>query len=259
MKIAIVQLKADVNSLQDNYDKTFNYINQASKEQVDLICFPEMALCGYDLENVEEREREQKQYLKKLQEVSIDKRITICIGGIEREADDYYIAQYMINAEIQVYRKTHVGRREQSVFSFGNITPIFEVKGVKVAIMTCYDGHFPELAIDYALQGAQIILNPSASPNEPASRVKMWSKYLVARAYDNRVWVLANNLMFNGKGGGLVAYNSNGDLVTSYSGSDEHMEVVDIELIKYSKTMRNRIFNEDRRVDLYGSHNGQKR
>jgi len=252
MKIALVQTKPNINDFEDNYKVILEFLDKALKGKADLICFPEMALCGYEIQGIREREISQKSYIMKLQQYSIDNKITICIGGIEKDNDLYYISHYVINNEIQRYRKTHVGKKESTVFSSGNDMPIFEIENVKFGIMTCYDGHFPELALKYALKGAKFILNPSAAPNLPSKRLNMWSKYLVARAYDNRVWVLATNLLFNGKGGGLITYDSNGDKVMSHSGENEYMEIVEVSFTDYSKTMRNRIFNEDRRVDLYG-------
>ena len=259
MKIALVQTKPSPFNLKDNYRSIVKYLDKAKEGHVDLICFPEMALCGYDIDGIKEREISQRTYIKQLQEYSCANSLTICIGGIEKENDLYYISQYVINSEIKVYRKTHLGKKESSVFTPGSDMPIFEIAKIKFAIMTCYDGHFPELALGYALQGAKVILNPSASPNEPAKRLNMWYKYLVARAYDNRAFVLATNLLFHGKGGAMIAFDSNGDQILSYSGQVEHMEIVNVNLINYSKTMKNRIFNEDRRVDLYGSYNGEKR
>lgn len=254
MKIALVQMKANVIDLQENYNVVLSFLDKAIHNHVDLICFPEMALCGYSFDHVPLREQQQHQYIKLLHKYSIDQQLTICIGGIEEEAGHYYISQFVIREHIEVYRKTHLGNKEKAVFSPGQEMPVFKQGHVTFAVMTCYDGHFPELALEYALKGVSFILNPSAAPNSASKRITMWSKYLIARAYDNRIWVLATNLLLNERGGGLMVYNSDGENTMSYTGTDEHMEIVEVTFTNYSNSKRKLVFNDHRRDDLYGHH-----
>lgn len=252
MRIAIVQTKPDVASINNNHKKILEFIQQGIESKVELICFAEMSLCAYDFSDLSQKVSLQMPFINRLKEISVKKNICICVGGIEASGKDYFISQFVINKDIKTYRKTHLGQKERLSFKPGDTMPIFESHGHKFGIMTCYDSHFPELALEYALQGAEFILNPTATPNLAEKRTQLWSKYLVARAYDNRVWIFANNLLFNNKGGGMMVYDSNGDLFLEYKNNDEHMEVIEVEFSSYSPSMKNRLFNADRRVDLYG-------
>lgn len=49
MKIGVVQMKIS-NSIENNLLKIANFLEQAKVEEIDLICFPEMALTGYNIE-----------------------------------------------------------------------------------------------------------------------------------------------------------------------------------------------------------------
>lgn len=249
MRIAIAQL-------QYNTDLIFKYVKEAIMSNVELICFPEMALCGYSLENIEENEIKQRPIIDELKDIATKNSICISIGGIEKSEEnnsDYYISQYIINNSVETYRKTHLGQLEQTVFKQGDDIPVFKYKDITIGIMCCYDGHFPELATKLVSKGANILLNPSASGNTAEKRVRYWKKYLNARAYDNRVWVLANNLLFRGKGGGILVYDGRGEIVKESIKTEATMSIIDYSPITYrSKGMCLRDFKLDRRDDLYG-------
>jgi len=137
----------------------------------------------------------------------------------------------------------------------GDAIKDFSCKALTFGIMLCYDGHFPDLATIMADQGAQLIFNPSASPNDPAKRLTMWQKYLPARAYDNRVWVAGLNLPFKGKGGGMALWNSDGDCVKTYADQEDAMVIFDWYETVYNKTsMKQRDFKVDRCPDVYDKY-----
>lgn len=67
------------------------------------------------------------------------------------------------------YRKNHIpqvapGFYEKYFFKPGNLGyPVFQTKYAKVGVYICYDRHFPEGARELALNGAEIVYNPSAT------------------------------------------------------------------------------------------------
>ena len=119
------------------------------------------------------------------------------------------------------------------------------------AIRSYYD--FPEVCTKMALNGAKIIFNPSANGNNPEKRVNRWNKYLPARGYDNRVWVVATNMVFEKTGGGIAVYNGDGELETSSTAEGDTLTVFDYNPKEYGKEkMCNRNFLFDRRPEIYG-------
>lgn len=254
MKIAVVQMSASIEAPLMNEEKIHQYILDAAEAEVHLICFPEMALIGYGFENLEERVKTQNATIQRLQVLAKTYHMTLLVGGIEYDEilDDYYIAQYVINDHIETYRKIHIGQKEGAYVASGESIKTFEVDGLKFGIMLCYDGHFPELCTIMAAQGAKLIFNPSASPNKPSDRLRMWEKYLIARAYDNRQWLIGNNLRFNGKGGGMMVVDSDGVRVDQCELEADHMMVVEYVATDYrSGSMKKRDFALDRRDDIY--------
>jgi N-carbamoylputrescine amidase len=84
----------------------------------------------------------------------------------------YYNTAAVIDADgtyLGKYRKNHIphcapGFWEKFYFRPGNMGyPVFETAVGKVGVYICYDRHFPEGARALALNGAEIVFNPSAT------------------------------------------------------------------------------------------------
>ncbi|GKX29637.1 amidohydrolase [Vallitalea longa] len=252
MKIAMVQTKPVINEMESNFRTILSFIEEAIEQNVELICFPEMALCGYTFENLEWQVTKHKSYIERLRIEANKNNITIVIGGIEKLLDEYYLAQFVIDEDIDSYHKIHIGNKERCFVTAGEEIKVFKKNDLIFGIMMCYDTHFPELSTYMALSGANLILAPSAVPNDSSKRVDSWKKYLVARAYDNRVYVAANNLIFDNGGGGMICYDPNGDMIECDRGNDESMLIFEVEKGNYSKTsMKKRDFKLDRKPELY--------
>lgn len=98
-----------------------------------------------------------------------------------------------------VYRKTHVPTLhletlttdEAYYFAPGDALPVFEVRGVSVGVLICFDRSFPEAARTLARQGAELIVIPAASSG--AERGERWVQECAARAMENGIYVLGVN------------------------------------------------------------------
>jgi beta-ureidopropionase len=84
----------------------------------------------------------------------------------------YYNTAAVIDADgsyLGKFRKMHIphcnpGFWEKFYFRPGNLGyPVFETRVGKVGVYICYDRHFPEGARCLALNGAEIVFNPSAT------------------------------------------------------------------------------------------------
>ena len=83
----------------------------------------------------------------------------------------YYNTAAVIDADgkfLGKYRKTHIpqvaGFWEKFFFKPGNLGfPVFQTAYVKLGVYICYDRHFPEGWRALALNGAEYIVNPSAT------------------------------------------------------------------------------------------------
>jgi deaminated glutathione amidase len=93
------------------------------------------------------------------------------------------------------YRKIHLydsfGYRESGRIQAGAPTPVaVEVAGFRLALMTCYDLRFPELARAHSKAGADVIVCPAAWVAGDR-KVRHWQTLLAARAIENLAYVAA--------------------------------------------------------------------
>jgi len=275
-KISLVQMNAISSDKNTNLVKIESFVDQAAKEGAHIICFPELSTCGYDrnfprslAENILGHTS------TRLVEMSRDYNIVIISGMLEKESDTFYITQVITfpDGRIEKYRKTHLGKYERMICTQGDELPIFQMynnadnglQKVKFGVGICYDLHFPEVVASLSSQGAEIVFAPHASPMSGEKRLKIWEKYMGARAYDNRVYLAACNLTCRNCsvkfGGGIGIWDPFGNMVTEYKEGDEKLIFFDIDLdklrsIRQGKAghMKNPFYLKDRRGDLYSKY-----
>jgi N-carbamoylputrescine amidase len=99
-------------------------------------------------------------------------------------------------------RKQHIprgtGYNEDFYFEPGDSDyPVHDLGFIKLAIPTCYDQWFPELARIYALKGAELIVYPTAIGSEPDfpgfDSQPLWQQMMTTHAIANGVFVAAVN------------------------------------------------------------------
>ncbi|GAB4543443.1 MAG: carbon-nitrogen hydrolase [Anaerolineae bacterium] len=112
-------------------------------------------------------------------------------------------------------RKQHIpsgpGYHEDMYFQAGDSDyPLHTLAGARVALPTCYDQWFPELARIYSLKGAELIVYPTAIGSEPTApdfdSEPLWEKVIVANGIMNNVFMIAVNRV--GVEDGLIFYGS---------------------------------------------------
>ncbi|MFB8227724.1 nitrilase-related carbon-nitrogen hydrolase [Cellulosimicrobium sp. NPDC055967] len=94
------------------------------------------------------------------------------------------------------YRKTHIphvrGFWEKFYFRPGNLGyPVFDTAVGRVGVYICYDRHFPEGWRALGLNGAEIVLNPSATSRGLSNY--LWKLEQPAAAVANEYYVGASN------------------------------------------------------------------
>lgn len=96
---------------------------------------------------------------------------------------------------VEQYAKLHLydafSIQESRLVDAGTIVPpLIEIEGIQLGLMTCYDLRFPEMAINLALAGAQVLVLPAAWVRGPLKE-HHWSTLLAARALDTTCYVVA--------------------------------------------------------------------
>ena len=172
-------------------------------ETVDLIVLPELFTCGYSretFENLKElAENEQGKSFQVFSHIAKERNCHICFGFPEIKNGKYYISQAVINPKGKVeviYSKQHMAQfgnsMEKEFFERGTETISFEIKGIKIGIMICYDMRFPELSRKMALEHEiDFLLHPVAFSKD--NSFPSWPHFIITRALENQIYLLSLN------------------------------------------------------------------
>jgi N-carbamoylputrescine amidase len=173
-----------------------------------------------------------------------------------------------------IYRKMHIpddpAYYEKFYFTPGDLgfEPVKTSRG-SLGILICWDQWFPEAARLMALQGAQLIIYPTAigwdpedSEAEKQRQRDAWITVQRGHAIANGLPVICVNRMGfeaspHGKGGQLFWGTSfvagpQGEILAQASHDREETLVVDISLKRTEEVRRIWPFLRDRRIDAYG-------
>jgi N-carbamoylputrescine amidase len=102
-------------------------------------------------------------------------------------------------------RKLHIpvtaGYHEDRYFrpgpSDGNPYPVVALGGVQLGLPTCWDQWFPEVARAYSLEGADVVVYPTAIGSEPDhpgfDTQPLWEQVIVGNAIANGLFIVAVN------------------------------------------------------------------
>jgi len=161
------------------------------------------------------------------------------------------------------YRKQHIphahpGFWEKFYFKPGNLGyPVFDTAYAKVGVYLCYDRHFPEGARLLALNGAEIVFNPSATVAGLSEY--LWELEQPAHAVANIYFLGAINRVgweepwrtgeFYGKS---YFCNPRGEIIAQGSRDRDEVIVADLDLDMIREVRNVWQFFRDRRPETYG-------
>ena len=264
LRIAAVIFNAPVNRTQQNLARMLPWIEKAKEEGANLICFPELNVTGYSSDPVikDSAETIPGTISRQLEQMARTAEIVILAGMAEKDENGRLFASHLVVSPAGisgVYRKLHIAPPERTLFSSGNRVPVFKSTGFNMGVQLCYDAHFPELATRMAVDGADVIFMPHASPRgTPPQKLDSWMRHLTARAFDNGVFIVAcNQVGENQKGldfpGIALVIGPSGDVLKKNISGNEAMIVADLkaDVLTAVRGHRMRYFLPNRRPELY--------
>ncbi len=266
IRIAAAIFNSPVGKNRDNLDRMATWIAAASKQGAEIICFPELCITGYCTRDdirpaAEPIPGQSSQHLLQL---ARDNQISIIAGLAESGESDHIFASQLLVAPqgaLGVYRKIHIAPPERDIFSPGKTVPLFEIFGSKIGVQLCYDAHFPDLSTCMAVEGADILFLPHASPRgTSAEKYSSWMRHLTARAFDNGVFIVACNQTGDNQNGlqfpGIaVMIGPDGQVLDKQFSDQDAILVVDLksEDLAAVRNHRMRYFLPNRRPNIYQS------
>ena len=239
IKIALAQIKIEQKNIEKNCKKIFKKIEEAAKENVDIICFPELATIGYtittdELQNLPEDF--ENTFIEKLQEKAKFFKIHILVGYLEskttKKSRDFYNSCIFIDDDGKILanaRKVYLWKKEKTKFKAGDKFIVKDTKFGKIGILLCYDLEFPEPARIECLKGAEIIFVPSLWSLNAENR---WHIDLAANSLFNLLFIAGCNAVGDSCCGKSKIVEPDGSILIEASGTKEELLLATIDLAK---------------------------
>lgn len=278
--LGLIQMRCELEP-RANLDRAVTRIEQAAREGADIICLPELFRSQYFCQTTDQSlfnlaEEIPGPTTDRLQALAKSLGKVIVASLFEkRTAGVYHNTAAVIDADgslVGLYRKMHIPDDplyyEKYYFTPGDLGfRTFATRFGKVGVLVCWDQWYPEAARLTALQGAQVLVYPTAigwHPREKAefgvAQHQAWETAQRAHAIANGVFVAAINRVGHegAKEAGLDFWGASfvsdpfGRILQRGSHEQEQiiLQACDSGLIE--ETRRNWPFLRDRRIDAYG-------
>jgi beta-ureidopropionase len=252
-------------------EKTLPFVDKAGKAGVQLLCLQEVFntpyFCPAQTTNwYDAAEAVPGPTTQLLAEYAKKHGMVIVVPVYEREmAGVYYNTAAVIDADgkyLGKYRKNHIpqtsGFWEKYYFKPGNLGyPTFKTQFCTVGVYICYDRHFPEGARLLGLNGAEVVLNPSATVAGLSQY--LWKLEQPAHAVANGYFVGAINRVGTeapwniGKFYGSSYFvDPRGNFLVTASEDKDELITADLNLDLIEEVRRTWQFYRDRRPETYG-------
>jgi len=286
-KVGLVQMSMS-DDPEANLGKAVARIREAAEQGATLVCLPELFRTQYigqreDHALFDLAEAVPGPTTETLGKIAKENGVVVIASLFERRAAGlYHNTAAVIDADGKVkgiYRKMHIpddpSYYEKFYFTPGDLGfRAFDTKVGPIGALVCWDQWYPEGARITALQGANILLYPTAIGWHPSEKEQYGEQQLDAWKTIQRSHAIAN-------GGGAAAVNRVGGerlggergggeggagiefwghsfvfdpfgVVIAEAADDEALVLAQVDLARIEEVRRNWPFLRDRRTDAYG-------
>jgi len=281
--VAALQLTLARENEADNIAAVASMVEQAAAEGAQLILPPELFSGPYFCREEDEalfalaRPTAEHPSVIAMQELAARLKVSIPTSFFERDGHHYYNTLAMIGPDgaiMGTYRKSHIpdgpGYEEKFYFRPGNDGfKVWDVPGegdatVRIGVGVCWDQWYPEAARMMALQGAEMLLYPTAIGSEPydpdLDTSRIWRRAMIGHAVSNCMPVVASNRIgAEGPADAAQTFYGHsfiadewGDLIESFGAEEEGFLIATFDLARAATHRAGMGFFRDRRPQLYG-------
>lgn len=273
--VAAIQLALSDDGAK-NADKVASHVEKAAKQGAQVILPSELFhghyFCKEEKEEFFARALPAKNHPLIEQFSALAKKLgtVIPVSFFERDGQAHYNSIAMIDADgtnLGIYRKSHIpdgpGYEEKFYFNPGNTGfKTWDTQFGKIGVGICWDQWFPECARAMVLQGADLLLYPTAIGSEPhyanpLSTKDRWQRAMIGHSVSNVVPVIASNR--TGVEGSQSFYghsfisDETGEKIAELGAEEEGIIAASFDLAKIRSTRAAWGFFRDRRPELYGA------
>jgi deaminated glutathione amidase len=268
-RVAIVQMKSS-ESKEENLRISLDFVKAAAKGKARLICFPEFQMAFSSARRSSKRlaaiaeSAKNGNFIMELcrsaRRCNIGIVATIYEKGDMPSESRVYDTAVLINNKgkvISLYRKLHLydalGFKESLKLMAGDsIKEPNHTSAGTLGLMICYDIRFPEMSRILALQGAEILVAPSAW-FQGFMKEDHWETLLKARSIENGLYMVAPDQVGNVFSGRSMVIDPFGAVILDM-GNKEGLQIAEIDLSRVQSIRKSLPLLKNRRTDVYGNY-----
>ena len=161
LKVGLVQLAIKEGKIEENRNHIKELAKKYSTDDIDLLCFPELCISGYDFGAAKDSKDEKDFFAQLAGECNMS-----IMAGVNVFSEGSYYDVVCVWDEtgklLGEYRKIHLWDAEFDFFTPGNEIMIIPFKGWNIGILICADLRFFEISTPLKNMGADVIFYPSA-------------------------------------------------------------------------------------------------
>jgi len=233
-----------------------------------LIVFPECLLTGYCFESRDEAMQHAETIpgpsVQEIAEACRELNVFTVFGMLERCESDLFNVAVAVGPDgiVGTYRKTHLPFLGVDRFTTPGTQPyeVLELDGLRLGMLICYDGGFPEPVRALALAGADLVVLPT---NWPPGAESMAEHAVCTRAMENNIYFAAVNRVGTERGFQFIGDSSicdpAGNFIQRVAGREAGIirAEIDVSVARNKRIVRvpqKHIIDRmaDRRPELYG-------
>ncbi len=271
---ALIQMSC-VKDKKTNIEKARVLVKEAAEKGARIICLQELFFWTYfpqqmDYKSFELAEPIPGPTINRMVDLAERHRVILIVPIFEKTDEGVFYNTAAVldeNGELLgKYRKNHIpefiGYTEKFYFKPGNLGyPIFDTSLGKIGIAICYDQWFPEVTRILALNGAEIIFQPTAIGSDPAypdySFRAKWELAIRSQALENGVFIGVANRMGAEKQmtfyGSSFFCNPEGDIIIQSKEKKDDIILANLDLDQIREWNVHFQRLRDRRPETYGN------
>jgi len=278
VKFAATQMACEQNS-EKNIELAVELVREAAASGANVILLQELFESVYFCKDLDAdhfklaHNGPDNGLLRRFQSLAKELAVVLPVSFFERDNNAYFNSIGIIDADgslLGIYRKSHIpdspGYQEKFYFSPGDTGfRVWETRYAKIGVAICWDQWFPEAARSMVLQGAEVLLYPTAIGSEPGypeiDSCGHWQRAMQGHSASNCVPVIASNRIGLEKGTSCDVTFYGSSFITDHTGAKleecnrDTQGVISAELdldhLSHERTAWG-LFR-DRRPDLYGN------
>ncbi|OUM59127.1 hypothetical protein PIROE2DRAFT_63972 [Piromyces sp. E2] len=252
-------------SIEENFEKTIKFMNEAAEKNADIICFPEIQLTPFFPQY---QGKDVTSYVIDIESDYIKRIGLLCQKLKLHAAPNFYIEENGKRYDMTLLiddngiiigkqKMVHIAQCEK-FYEQDYYTPseegfqVFDTRFGKIGIVVCFDRYYPESIRTEVLRGAELIIIPTANFKDEPSELFQWEVKI--QAFQNSVNIamcnrvgIEDQMEFSGES---IVADYNGESL-AVAGDKEELIITQINLSEATNERKRKPYTSLRRKDLY--------